>query len=279
MAVALSHDGGKTWQAGPNPADDNSTRGHAYIDVAADASGAFHLVWLDDRDGKQALRYARSADGGLHWTKNATLDPETCECCWNTLLIQPNESVSVLYRDKNPRDMALAISEDGGASWVHAANAGSFNWQFQNCPEAGGGLALTNSDGAEKLHALVRTGKEGSAGIHYQSSSDGGRHWSSPRSLAPGVSDHPNLTADRAGNLVAAWDALDGDDLAIKAALSLDGGRTWSHARRLSPSGVNASHPRTVATFGGLRVFWTYASPGQPQNWTSKAIDALLLQD
>jgi hypothetical protein len=274
MAVALSSDGGKNWQAGPNPADDRSTQGHGYIDVAADAHGVFHLVWLDNRDGKQGLRYARSADDGWHWSKNVTLDPETCECCWNTLLTAPNDGVFVLYRDKNPRDMALTASEDGGESWLRTGSVGSFHWHFPNCPESGAGLGFTlRPNGTETLHALVRTGKAGSAGIYYQSSTDGGRYWSAPRELAPGVSDHPDLAADASGNVIAAWDALDGDDLAIMATVSHDGGRTWSHASRLSKSGVNASHPRAVATSGGLRVFWTYAAKDRVSHWASGTCD------
>lgn len=275
LATAVSKDGGKTWQAGPNPADDNSTGGHGYVDVAADGRGAFHLVWLDDRDGKQALRYTRSDDAGNNWDANKTLDQQTCECCWNTLLTASDNRVWALYRDKNPRDMALAVSNDSGESWQRAAHVGSFGWQFPNCPEAGGGLAIsTPASGGETLHAIVRTGKKGSAGIHYQRSSDEGRYWSSPRSLQPGVADHPTVAGDRSGNLIAAWDNLEGKDLVIEASISNDNGVTWTRPRRLSAPGTDASHPRAVATSAGLRVFWTYASRGQPQNWTTQTVDA-----
>ena len=276
LATALSKDGGRTWRNGPNPADDNNTRAHDYIDAAIDERGAVHLVWLDNRDGKQALRYARSDDGGQHWKANKTLDPETCECCWNTLLVGANNRVWTLYRDKAPRDMALAISEDAGESWQRAGHVGSFGWQFPNCPEAGGGLAISAPpSGTETLHAIVRTGKESRSGIHYQSSTDGGRYWSSPRCLEPGVSDHPSLAGDSSGNLVATWDTLDRHDLVIKASVSRDNGTTWSQPLRISAPGTDASHPRAVATSTGLRVFWTYTSKGQPQNWTSHALETL----
>src|SRR5829696_1619631 len=82
MASAYSADGGKTWSVGANPADDGTAIGHAFIDVAADDQGVFHLVWLDGRDAPvspaaivnsattrpasagKGLRYARSTDGG-----------------------------------------------------------------------------------------------------------------------------------------------------------------------------------------------------------------------
>lgn len=71
MATAISSDGGKTWKPGPNPADDGATSGHRFIDVAADEDGAFHLVWLDGRAGKQGLQYARSGDGPLQFERVA----------------------------------------------------------------------------------------------------------------------------------------------------------------------------------------------------------------
>jgi len=168
--------------------------------------------------------------------------------------------------------MALAVSDNGGEAWQRTGRVGSFNWQFPNCPESGGGLAIsTPASGRETLHAFVRTGKEGSEGVYYQTSSDGGRYWSSPRRLAPGVADHPDLAADSSGNLVATWDGLDGDDLVIKACTSNDNGKTWTAVRRLSAPGTNASHPRAVATMAGLRVFWTFAPPNGPLAWTSAA--------
>src|SRR5262245_65139412 len=104
MATAISADGGATWSAGPNPAEGGSTQAQGFIDIAADSEGHFHIVWLDSRGGAQGLRYARSTDGGLRWSKNQTLDPETCECCWNTITTAPGGAIAVLYRDKDPRD-------------------------------------------------------------------------------------------------------------------------------------------------------------------------------
>jgi hypothetical protein len=77
LGTAISDDGGRTWTAGGNPADDGGTGGHGYADVTADAAGRFHAVWLDSRDGGQGLRAARSSDGRT-WSRNATLDARTC---------------------------------------------------------------------------------------------------------------------------------------------------------------------------------------------------------
>jgi hypothetical protein len=52
----------------PTPPTTAPNGDHAFVDVAADAAGTFHLVWLDARGGAGAgkgLRYARSTDGGV----------------------------------------------------------------------------------------------------------------------------------------------------------------------------------------------------------------------
>ena len=103
MTTALSSDAGKTWMRGPNPADDGSTEGHNFIDITTDGTGAFHLVWLDTREGKRGLRSAISTDHGKTWSANHTVDAETCECCWNTVTGSPEGGAWVIYRDKAPR--------------------------------------------------------------------------------------------------------------------------------------------------------------------------------
>lgn len=96
LATAVSHDGGGTWTSGPMPNDDTSGDEHAFIDAVADARGRFHLVWLDPRDGKLGLRYARSVDAGASWQANRSIDTVTCECCWNTMAMGWDDTPLVL---------------------------------------------------------------------------------------------------------------------------------------------------------------------------------------
>src|SRR5690606_32682217 len=110
LASAFSRDGGRTWEVGPNPSDSGLTTGHGFHDLAADAEGTFHLVWLDSRDGRQGLRYSRSRDGGRTWEANRTLATDTCQCCRNTLATGPGGEVGVLYRYGDPRDMRFRLS-------------------------------------------------------------------------------------------------------------------------------------------------------------------------
>ncbi len=264
LATALSADGGRTWTPGPAPADDGTTDGHNYVDAVADGRGGFHLVWLDDRGGSRGLRAARSADGGRTWSANRTIDGETCECCWNRLAAGPDGAVRVLYRDRLPnRDMVVAASADGGESWRGLGAAGDFDWVFDGCPHAGGGLAVSGA--ASHLSALVWTGAEGKAGLWLVGSADGGRSWSEPRRMGSDRARNADLAA-AGGRLVAAWD----QDRRIHAAVSADGGLTWSAAEPISEPGRHATHPLVVAAGDGALVLWTETPEDGAAGWVAR---------
>ncbi len=273
MASALSTDGGKTWTKGPNPADDGSTTGHGFLDVVATRDGVFHLTWLDTREGKRGLRHARSTDGGRSWSKNDTADAETCECCWNAIATGPDGKVGILYRDKGPRDMAVAWCPEPGKDWPAPVNLGGFQWEFQGCPHVGGGLAAGGTAELPVWHAVVWTGKEDSVGIHYLASLDGGTTWTRTTRLADKRSTHPDLAA--AGrSVMVVCDVGSKEGSRISSLLSPDGGRTWQAQVWLSDADTVATHPRVVAVGDGYCVFWTEQKGAGPVLWKSRALSA-----
>jgi hypothetical protein len=239
LATALSADGGATWTGGPNPADDGREDGHAFADLAADAAGTLFVAWLDSRDGAQGLRAAASRDGGRTWEKNASPDTRSCECCWNRV-VAGEEGAYVLYRDRDPRDMALAVTRDAGREWTRRGSVGSFDWQFEGCPEVGGGL-VARAGG--RLDAVVWTGETRHQGVYALGSTDDGRTWSSPVRLGAKAARSPDLA--RAGSMLEAlWE----EKGAVYAGRSEDDGRSWSAPEKLSGDGVRAVHPYVVAT-------------------------------
>ncbi|MGH8504000.1 MAG: sialidase family protein [Gammaproteobacteria bacterium] len=259
LVSAISRDGGKTWAPGPDPADTDSTEGHGFADLTASGNGDFHLVWLDSRSGEQALYHARSTNGGRHWSRNTPIDAATCECCWNTIKASADGDLFVLYRNVDPRDMALAQTGDG-KRWRRLGPVGRFNWDFDGCPHAGGGLAV--APGGELLHAVVWTGHQRSVGLYHLISADGGHQWSQPRRLGDASAQHADVAVLDADGVAAVWDAAGSQGQAIVAALSGDGGRTWAQHYVLQ-STTSPSHPRVVATALGWRVFWTERRNGR----------------
>lgn len=269
MVSYYSHDGGKSWRAGTNPAVDNNGD-QSHIDVIADKKGIFHTVWLADpeENGYQSLRYARSVDGGEHWQNSLKLDDSSCSCCWNTLALSPTGVLNVLYRDMKPRDMALMQSADNGITWQRTSTVGGFNWQFEGCPHIGGGLAVAENN---TLYASVWTGLEDKSGLYTLHSSDNGKTWSAPKSTG-NLAAHSDIAVN-GGQVMMIWDEREPDGSSIFTAYSEDEGVTWTTPERLSTKGIMATHPRIVATEEGFLAMWTEKHNKQPGQWVVKMLN------
>jgi BNR repeat-like domain len=267
LVTAISHDGGRSWSRGANPADDGNDKGHSFVDLAADGSGRVHAVWLDSRDGKQGLIQSASDDGGRSWSTNRVLDARTCECCWNTVA-SDGAQVAVLYRAFAPRDMRVITSSDRGVTWSESHSAGAFNWAIEACPHAGGGLTWSGPANARRLHAVVWTGADGVAGVHHLLSRDLGQTWSAPHPFPLPRARHADIAGD-GDHVVVTSTADDGSGMAIWCQSSADGGITWDLPTRLSAPEREVAHPKVIATAQGIRVFWSEKPTDGVWTWQS----------
>ncbi len=255
LVIASSSDGGQRWLRGGNPADDNSDKGHSFVDLATDASGRVHAVWLDSRGGKQGLIQSASDDGGKAWSSNRILDARTCECCWNTVA-SDGAQVAVLYRAYAPRDMRLITSSDRGATWNDSQAVGAFNWKIEACPHVGGGICWSGPTTARRQHAVVWTGADGAVGVHHLMSTDGGRSWTAPHPF-PIPRARQASVAGTESHVIVTCTADDGSGSGVWSQSSADGGTTWDLPRRISAAGTEVAHPKVIATAQGPRVFWS----------------------
>lgn len=257
-----SLDGGQTWDNGSNPAA-NSQTDQAHLDLVADEQGIFHAVWLEDpeENGYQSVRYAQSTQTGRVWNAPTTVDSSTCSCCWNTLKISPNNTLNLLYRDMQPRDMALSQSPDQGKTWDRTSTAGQFNWIFDGCPHIGGALAFSDRP-HPALHSLAWTGIEQQQGLYYLRSDNNGKTWGKPRRMGQKAL-HGDIAANQL-QIAAVWDEISADGTQIFISQSQDSGATWSSPKSLSNSNNNATHPRIIANATNFVVLWTEKAPNQP---------------
>ncbi len=273
LASAYSEDGGKTWHAGANPASDvNGDQSHS--DIAVDGQGVFHAVWLADpeENGYQGLHYARSVDVGRHWQASKTLDDSSCSCCWNTLKVTSIGELNVLYRDMEPRDMALMQSKDQGYTWAKHSSVGKFDWQFDGCPHIGGGLAFNQADSNVEFDSIVWTGEEKQQGLYHLHSSDNGLTWSKPFKLGKNPT-HSDIAVSAEHILTAVWDERESEGSSIFTAQSSDNGKSWTLPVRLSQEGNSATHPRALATLAGVIVMWTEKQNKQLSQWAYTVIE------
>lgn len=282
MGTAVSTDGGLTWQPGPNPADHDSSGSHRFFALADDGK-AFHLVWLDDREKQRGLRHASSIDGGKTWSKNTTIDEFVCACCWNTLrAVKHGERTRlwVLYRDIEPSDMGVAVSDDGGKSWQRQGHAGAFEWIFKGCPHVGGGVVALPAEAgkAAPMLAAIWTGKLDSIGCHLVRGDWQGKDltptWVPTMRLGGATARDPEIVVDAKGTILAAWDEVEGDDRSIFARTSTDGGRNWSRGQRVSAEKISATHARAIANPAGegFILFWTQMGEAGKPVLAAKAV-------
>ncbi len=271
MSMVRSSDGGRTWQTAKIPSE--WVEGpNAFFALGSDEK-SIRIVWLDSRNGKsgvkgsQGMRYAYTNDGGASWSSNQTLDNITCACCWNSAKAGPKGELYVLYRDKQPSDMALGVI-DSMHQWSRQSTVGEFNWQFDGCPHIGGGLDY--QAGLQKtttLHSVVGTGHPDHLGIYYLQSKDNGANWNAPKQLGDESALHGDVASAKDGKVIAVWDMMaDDGKLAIFKAESLDRGTTWSEPTQVSKPGMRATHPRIVAKESGFLTLWTESSDGKQQS-------------
>lgn len=279
MVSARSEDGGKSWTPLPGPAD--WPKGpHAFFTLTSDGK-TLHAAWLDSRDGPapapgaQGLRYAFSGDAGSTWSKNETLDVASCACCWTTSKADASGNLYVLYRDKQPSDMAIGVVDAKSRQWTRLSSVGAFGWDFPGCPHIGGGLAIKGGKKPE-IHAVVGTRKKENAGFYHLKSADGGVSWSAPVRLGDDSATHGDIALGRDGRLAVVWDMVDPEandgTLAIYAATSTDDGASWTAAKRLSQLRITASHPRVVATKSGFLALWTEQPGPNEQRLATRTI-------
>lgn len=258
LVSVYSTDAGQTWAVGSNPAA-NPMGDQAHLDLVADDQDHFHVVWLEDpeENGYQSLRYANSQDTGQHWNTAKTLDDSTCSCCWNIVKMSPQHTLNLLYRNMEPRDMALLQSANYGQTWLPSTVVGQFNWQFDGCPHIGGALAFSE----DTLHSLAWTGAEQFRGLYYLRSENQGKTWTPPQRLG-NKALHGDIAAINQ-QVTAVWDEMEPEGTRIFKAQSLDNGATWSTPTALSPVNSLATHPRLVATYTGYLALWTEKSAKQ----------------
>ncbi len=261
--AAWTTDGGRTWKPGPPPCPTGTRNSQAFLDLAVDAGGRFHLVWLDGRTDPRTSYSASSTGPDAGWSSPSVIDGAACACCWNRLTVGGDGSVYLAYRDDVPRDMGVAVWEPAGAAWRSLGRAGAFDWRVDGCPHVGGGIVESLGPRGCTLHAVVWTAREDAVGLYLVSCAPDRGVWTAPVRIGSKTAKHADL-AFAGGRLVCAWDAwmAPDDPSAVFVAESADGGATWSEPMRLSPPGIASSFPRVVRVGGRRLVFFAREDPG-----------------
>jgi hypothetical protein len=121
-----------------------------------------------------------------------TLD--TCPCCRPSITFTGEDNVHVSWRgvvNDNIRDIFVATSADGGATFGKAVRVAEDNWKINGCPHSGAAMTALGN----RILIAWSTVREGKAQLYSAWSEDNGRTFSARTRLAEGVVDpnHPAM--------------------------------------------------------------------------------------
>ncbi len=287
LRFARSSDGGRTFEPAitVNDNDPTSPARISFHNIAVAPDGTVYVSWIDARERDRAremeyrqggegegaavmpaghvhgpassepgteIRIARSTDGGITFGPSVVVDHDSCPCCRTALAIGADGSIFTAWRkvfDGGIRDVALAVSSDGGRSFSSARAVHDDEWEFAACPHAGPSLAL---DTQGRLHTAWYTGAAERQGIWYAVSADGGNTFDAPIPILTDDWVPPSQArlADGGDVVWVAWDDLRQEEREVGVAAITD--------RKVIPLrvGLPGHAPAIAAANGRGAVAW-----------------------
>jgi hypothetical protein len=247
----------------PLTLNDGPEKAHqSFLHMDSGPDGSVAVAWLDFRDAEISLYAAVSRDRGATWSSNVKVAGAVCPCCRPALAVGPDGAVACLWRHVYPtnvRDLACAVSRDGGKTWSAPVRVAVDHWVLEGCPHSGPSAVFAGGE----LAAVWYTGAGTRASLRLSRSADFGATWSAAVEIQGPYLDanHPHLIA-AFGDLFAIFQARDGSE---------EGG--WGPARArvarlvsgrapermtLPSAGAAVNYPRLAAgSAGRLYATWT----------------------
>jgi hypothetical protein len=286
IKVARSEDGGATFGMpvslqGPGAAGDRG-----WHSLALDDHGVAHVLWLDHR-GMAAAKgehphkgehdgVAMAQRSGLYYatfgpraSADRQLTPGVCYCCKSAVVALPGGLLLAAWRHVSPdnmRDIAFAISRDGGGTFSAPARVSADGWSINGCPDDGPALA---ADADRRVHVVWPTvipGDSPTGALFHAALGDDGHFSARTRipTLGSPKPSHPQVTLDPAGRLYTAWDEiLDGVRTAAYSVADRSGGALrFGAAQRLAPGPGPSQYPVMAPLPQGVIAVWTAGAPG-----------------
>jgi hypothetical protein len=173
----------------------------SFFTMNVSPKGVIFAAWLDGRDrgkgrmGTSAVYLARSTNKGVSFDKPVRVSLDVCPCCRPSIGFS-GEKVHVTWRgvlNDNVRDIFVATSSDGGASFGPAKRVAEDNWVLNGCPHSGAAIASLGN----RMFIAWHTVREKQNRLYLTYSDDAGETFGKPIEIAEGIFDpnHPQLLA------------------------------------------------------------------------------------
>ncbi|MDZ4803066.1 MAG: sialidase family protein [Bryobacteraceae bacterium] len=272
LRFARSTNWGESFSKAGDVEPGNATASQGFYNMAVSPKGVVYVAWLDGRDrakskpGTSAVYLARSTNRGVSFDKPVRVTLDTCPCCRPSIAFTGDDNVHVAWRgviNDDIRDIFMATSADGGATFSKGVRVAEDNWKISGCPHSGAVLTSVQ----KRILATWSTVREGKAQLYAAWSDDNGRTFSARTRVADTVVDpnHPSVVSmgDRAAIVFqgrpsgksAGWGQVNAYYREIDVAGKL------SPLVRLGNAKASASYPELAYEEPG-RVFvaWTEAA-------------------
>jgi uncharacterized repeat protein (TIGR01451 family) len=229
-----------------NPLNISSSSMGAFLpQVAVDGNETVHVVWQDHTPDSADIYYSRRTNDGT-WSIPLNISNTTGQSEEAQLAVDESDGVHVVWHDDTPgnRDIYYAYRADSG-TWSAPRNVSSN--PTESYPPR---LAI---DGNGVVHVVwFDTILYGDSDIYYaQRGSDG--TWSSPLNISSmGVTNFPELAADKRGFVHVVWD--DGSEVYY---IQRGSNGTWSTRQNISHNPRPSYAPQlAMDESGGIYVAW-----------------------
>jgi hypothetical protein len=177
--------------------DSASAASQSFFTMNVSPRGVIYAAWLDGRDrgrgrpGTSALYIARSANRGASFEAPVRVSLDVCPCCRPSIAFGTGQTVYAAWRgvqDENVRDIFVAASRDGGATWGGGQRVAEDNWRINGCPHSGASMASLG----ERLFIAWGTVRDQQQRLYLATSDDAGQTFSSRADLTSGDVIDPN---------------------------------------------------------------------------------------
>ena len=276
VRIALSADGGKTWDTPVIPHRDSSQTEHGFVAMWHEGA-TLGAVWLDGRKFKQP-GHGAAASGGhdagnemmlVSTTLDAKgargpefrLDERTCDCCQNAAVMTSSGPI-VAYRNRTDDEIRdIYVARRVGGTWRAGVAVHNDNWKIAACPVNGPALA---ANGARVALAWF-TAPADSGRVNVAFSDNAGATFGAPVRVDGGS---PAGRVDVAllpnGDALVTWvERVGGDVAAVRSRRVGRDGTVGTTMTIASSSAARASgFPRAAIT--GTNVLFAWTVPGRP---------------
>lgn len=171
--LSKSTDGGQSF--GPDiQVDDATNKSRGAPSIKTDTIGNLYAVWIDTRNDKEDIYFAKSTDGGFTFGTNipvSYVDDDMIEQWWPSLAVDGIGTIFVSWTDRrenHERNVFATISTDGGSTFGEAVRVDDTGTAIADQPDTT--MAIFEANNTTYIHIAWSDFRNGNWDIYSASS-------------------------------------------------------------------------------------------------------------